>query len=224
MNYEEFLTLNITVRNCDIMRQLEKRNIKNNPIILNDTITHSKKTPKSPKPENYLIHDADEHQENTIIEPFFNSPEIAVKTALSLKEEVKVRNDKEDGDDYVLDELWKHTANYSMAFCMIDENQKTIQIYRNKSEENITEYAVLILLKKNENYTYYYYKKHNMYKVQKVWDYKRIVVQLEHMKGYTKKSLQEKAKENDIYTGHIKSAMKKQEIYVKMCEINFEFY
>ena len=227
MNYEEFLSMNICVRNSNIDQILEKRNLKNLSVILNDTIDTTLSTPKSPKPENYLIHDADEHQENTIIEPFFDNPETAVKTALNLNKEIKITNN--DGQ-YILDELWNDTNRNTLAFCLIDDIEKTIKVYRNKetkenlhkNKNNIVEYSVLILLKKNDKYTYYYYNKHNMYKVQKVWNYKRIVVNEEYSKKYTKKKLMDLAKE-DIYNSQIKSSMKKQEIYNKMCSINFEF-
>jgi ABC-type bacteriocin/lantibiotic exporter with double-glycine peptidase domain len=228
MNYEEFLSMNISVRNSNLEHILESKNLKNLSVILNDTIDTTLNTPKSPKPENYLIHDADEHQENTIIEPFFDKPETAVKTALNLNKEIKITN---DNGQYILNELWSDTTRNTLAFCLIDDIDKTIKVYRNKytkdnlhkDRNNIVEYPVLILLKKNHKFTYYYYNKHNMYKVQKVWNYKRIIVNEEYSKQYTKKTLMEMAKE-DIYKNQIKSSMKKQEIYNKMCGLNFEFY
>lgn len=233
MNFDEFVSMGYSTRNCDLEMLKELRNLKKS-VILSVDLDEEILSPKS-QVENYIIHDAEENMNKNVVEPFFDDINLAVKTALNLDGTPNVTEFIDNPDEYPLN-IWNDDNWNNLSFCFIDEtneNDKTINIYRNPNTEPVKtneEYPVLIILKKihsqegvdTEKFTYYYYRSHNMFKVQKVWNYNRIVHKCP--KKYTKKHLMDFVKENRELYDKVKMNMKKQDMYDCMCKLNFEFF
>jgi hypothetical protein len=159
---------------------------------------------------------------------FFNNSKDTILNGLQLKNlniPTNINNEFEV-IDYIrnnVDEL------NNLEFCIINETNKQIILYKTKDyikkllKNELTNYPIFILLKKNDSYAYYYYPIHNYQKVQKVWNYERININ-EYWdkinKDLKKADLLDYISEKD-YKNEIKKSWKKQKIFTEIAMKDF---